>query len=350
MIVVRVRSRSAGACPRARAPGSCCRPRSCRPPRSSPARSIPSASAAAAPGEVRTTTPVSVRDERQRELVDQMAEQRHRAVGTRLARHDVARAVGVVHPGEPELLDVAADRRLRRVDPQVGEPIADLALAREPLARDEAQDRLLALRFDRTVGRLTAHASSSASASALRGDVDLLGAAIANGGVQRTVAGPAVEPRTPRARIGAATTSAAASSSPTSNPRSRPRPRTSRERPGRRQARDLVAEQIAHGDARSSRSSSSIVASTASAAAHGTGPPPKVDAWSPAANARSAGPRARRSGSPPPSAFASDDDVGHHAGDARRTSQSPHRPIPAWTSSTANSAPCASQRSRTPRR
>ena len=89
--------------------------------------------------------PGAARHERERELVEQVTQQRHRAVGPRLAAGDVPQAVLVVHAGQTEFLDVAADRGLRGVDTEVGEARADLLLGAQPLARDQADDRLLAL-------------------------------------------------------------------------------------------------------------------------------------------------------------------------------------------------------------
>ena len=120
-------------------------------------------------------------DERQRELVEQMAEQAQRRRGVRLAGDDVAHAVVAVHAREPELLDVAADRRLRRLEAHAREARADVLLRAEPLAGDERQDRVLALRLDGAV-----HAGhgvqpvgvgdgAERGGEGLHGDVDLLG-------------------------------------------------------------------------------------------------------------------------------------------------------------------------------
>ena len=65
--------------------------------------------------------------------------------GRGFARDHVPRAVVVVDPREPELLDVAADRGLRGGQTQLGQTRPDLVLRAETLLAYQGEDRLLAL-------------------------------------------------------------------------------------------------------------------------------------------------------------------------------------------------------------
>ena len=110
--------------------------------------------------------PRIARDERKRELVEQVAQQRQRSVGSG-AGHHVPGAVRVVHAREAELLDVTADRGLGGLDAHGREPFADLVLAPEAFARDKAEDRPLPLDFDAV---RTAHDDTSPAGGEHRRD------------------------------------------------------------------------------------------------------------------------------------------------------------------------------------
>ena len=92
--------------------------------------------------------------------------------------------------------------------------------------------------------------------------------------------------------------------------------------------------------ARSSRPSSRIMSSTASAAAAAIGLPPNVEPWAPAVIRSAASPKASVApmGSPPPSALARVMRSGCRPS-AWCMNQEPVRPMPVCTSSRANSAP-----------
>src|SRR4029079_15152978 len=123
---------------------------------------------------------------------------------------------GVVHAREPELLHVAGDRGLGRVEPQLLQPRADLVLAVEPLAGDERQDRRLPPRLHE------ATPSAFANTSAASGTC---GSSAISGGDIRTTDSPASFASTPRSSM--ASTTSCAMGSESSMPVRSPRPRTS---------------------------------------------------------------------------------------------------------------------------
>src|SRR4029079_14705602 len=165
-------------------------------------------------------------NERDRELCEQPEQPgRRRRAGPRLG-HDVPQALGVVHPREPELLEVAADRGLGRLVTELCEARPDLLLGAQPLARDELDDRLAPAR-PRAGGR--AHAASSNAAARTFAPSSISSGPIVNGGVHRTTSGAAVDASPPRASN--ACTTAGAVDPCTRNPHNKPSPRISASAP-----------------------------------------------------------------------------------------------------------------------
>src|SRR5687768_10453294 len=159
---------------------------------------------------------------------------------------------------EPELGDVARDRGLHRVEPLVPQRLDDVALGRELPLPDEPKDHPLPFEL---VHRSTSSSRASPSSTS--------SPEIVSGGVSRRTVSPAVPTSKPAARQAAATGPAERSSSA---PSIKPRPRTSTT-PGS-PARP-AASRSPRSRTEVSRASS-IVSTTAPAAAHETGLPPNV--------------------------------------------------------------------------
>ena len=172
-------------------------------------------------------------------------------------------------------------------------------------------------------------------------------ASTVSGGVQRTTFPPASVVRNPR-RSSARMTADAVVAGATGTPTSRPRPRGSIPASPRACARP-VRRRSPIAVAFASRSSSSIMSSTASAPAQGTGPPPNVDPWSPGPNARSSRAIAAPIGSPFASAFASVNTSGVTS-TPWNANHVPVRPTPVCTSSNSSRAPRSSHSRRARRR
>ena len=257
-----------------------------------PARSMPSASAAAAPGEVRIDHARVGAHERERELVQQVPQQGRSGRRARRSRRAPRSATPscVVHPREPELLDVAADRRLRRLDAQSRQARADLLLARRA-ARAPTRPRIACWRFALRPPRcVRAHAAATSRASdaanAFAADVDLLGVDHDQRRREPHDVGagrrwPARRRRASRARR--RRRDALGRAGPRTGGRA---PRTSATIPAGASRDDLVAERApiaAHvrEQAVLPRSCPAPRAQPHTA----TGPPPKVDACSPGPNA-----------------------------------------------------------------
>jgi hypothetical protein len=100
--------------------------------------------------------------------------------------------------------------------------------------------------------------------------------------------------------------------------------------------------------ARARRPCDSIVFSTASAAAHASGLPPKVEPWLPGSKVSAAAPRARQApiGTPFASPFATATTSGSQSW-CWYANQRPLRPMPVWISSSIISQPWRSHNART---
>ena len=111
------------------------------------ARSMAIASGCACPTPVRMTTSCCTCSTRAEELAGGALERGERRLGIgRVEPGPLVRAVaGALH--EAELLDVARDRRLRRVEAALVQAAAQLLLAVQRVAIDEFQDDGLAARF-----------------------------------------------------------------------------------------------------------------------------------------------------------------------------------------------------------
>src|SRR5687768_4247664 len=261
---------------------------------------------------------VARRDEREREAPErggQLAE----AVEVPGARMRVDEpAVLVAHLDEPELRDVARHRRLHRLEAVVAQRLRDFGLRRELAGVDETEDRALPVELaHRTSSRIASPCSSSSAVNV-------------SGGVSRSELSHAVPTSSPRSRQ-SATTSAAERGVSTAS--SSPRPRTLG-------SRDAIVAPCAITPA---SSSSSTVSHTATAAAHATGLPPKVLAWSPGTNAPAAASATSRHpiGSPFASPFARVTASGRTPS-CSKAKNVPVRPTPVWTSSKTSSAPASS--------
>src|SRR5581483_4189677 len=104
------------------------------------------------------------RHDRQGELAKGVRQQTGRRDWGRFARTHVANPLPVVDPGEPELLDVAGDRRLRGRKAEPLESRPNLLLTRQAAGGHELEDRLLAPDLGRGGG--APHRTPSAPAGA----------------------------------------------------------------------------------------------------------------------------------------------------------------------------------------
>src|SRR5690606_5111874 len=192
--------------------------------------------------------------------------------------------------------------------------------------------------------------SSGAAASRIAGSASVNDRACSSvrisGGASRSATGATALTRKPASR--AATSAAAACGPVRTAARHSPRPRTpassgwpADSMPAARTSPTFTAL--------ASRPSFSIVVRTARAAATATGFPPNVLPWSPLASRAPCGPNATHApiGRPPPSPFASVRTSGFALSSCWKANHVPVRPIPDWISSATNSAPVASQISRT---
>src|SRR5215218_869065 len=160
-----------------------------------------------------------------------------------------------------------------------------------------------------------------------------------SGGSNRTVSGPVAWATS---RCSSRRRRASAGPSEVAKASISPRPRTSR--PRARRAPDS-ASPFRRTSAR--KSSSSTTSSTALAAAAATGPPAKVEPWSPVWRSVACSDVVTQApiGSPPPSPLATVMTSGTMP-ESSHAQRSPLRPMPHWISSKTNSAPLSSQASR----
>ena len=166
---------------------------------------------------------------------------------------------------------------------------------------------------------------ASASSSWVEAEVELPPRETVSAGVSRSTRSPAVPIRTPAAPQ--ASTDWAQPAARASAPRRRPRPRTSTT-PGSAARR---AEEPCSPFRRTEASrSASTVSTTAHAAAHVTGLPPKVLAWSPGSRPAGAArrPQGRPHRKPVAEAFGERDRVGRDAQSRSQAKSLPVRPTP----------------------
>src|SRR4051812_7854437 len=225
-------------------------------------------------------------------------------------------AAGVPDLDEPELVDVARHSGLD--DCVTGGPqrLRQLGLRRDRLLPDQAQDQAVPLPpvhgHASTPSRIDSAWSTSASPTT-------------SGGARRSVFGPAVRTTRPSSRQVVTRSPAGCC---VSMPISRPAPRTS-STPGSCASRP---NRVALCALTFASSASSTVSTTAQAAAHETGFPPKVEPWSPGANALSPAQRRAPIGSPFASALASVTRSGRTPS-CSNAKKLPVRPTPTCTSS-----------------
>src|SRR6478736_2741321 len=167
-------------------------------------------------------------------------------------------AVAVSHLDEPEPRDVARHRGLHGVDALVAERLRELGLGGDVTLAHEPENRALALQLRRQCNVPRSRSMPMSASSSV----------IVRGGVRRSAVSPAV----PTSRL---CSSAACATGPAGRPSS-----TASNRPAPRTPGSCASNRSPTARTWESRSSSTA-STTAQAAAHETGLPPKVEAWSP---------------------------------------------------------------------
>src|SRR5262252_70137 len=273
-------------------------------------------------------------------------------------------AAGPAQPDRAHLLQVAGQRGLRDPDAAPGQQRGEFLLRANLCLGQDPGDLLLARGLGRRVHRGhrarpaagTWPGAGSCPAAAARARMPGNAARNApasrslriSGGASRMASGCTALTRNPASRQAASTAAATGWASTAASHSPSPRTPASSGWPVPPSPRARYRPTDA---AWASSPSRSMVSSTASAAAHATGFPPKVLPWSPLRSAVPAAPSPMHApiGSPPPSPLASVSTSGTTPA-AWLANQAPVRPMPLWISSITSSAPAAWQASRAPRR